>query len=209
MPILVAIVEDNRGMREKFVALLNQFPELHCVSSYATAEHAVRDMMGAKPDVALVDIHLPRMNGIECVSHLKEQMPGLQVLMLTRYEQGDLIFESLRAGASGYLLKNSPPAELVEAIKQIHSGGAPMSMQIARRVVEYFRRSRASDLDMEKLTPREQQLLELLAKGYYYWEMADQLGVTMSTVRAHLHAVYKKLHVRSRSEATLKFLGRA
>jgi DNA-binding NarL/FixJ family response regulator len=148
------------------------------------------------------------MNGIECVAKLKEQMPKTQVLMLTTYEESDLIFDSLRKGASGYLLKNMPPAELIQAIEQVHVGGAPMSMQIARKVVNHFQQIKKPQSDMEKLTKREHEILALLAKGYLYKEIADQLGITLSTVRAHLHTVYEKLHVQSRTEAVVKFLAR-
>jgi len=204
-PVAVSIVEDHRRMREGFAALLNRAAGVRCVSVYGSGEEAVREMPGQKPDVALVDINLPGMNGIECVSRLKERLPQLQILMLTRYEQSDLIFPSLRAGASGYLLKSVPPAELVQAIKDVHVGGSPMSMQIARKVVGYFREFPRATSDFERLTPREQELLELLAQGYSYKEMADRVGICLSTVRTHLHAVYQKLHVRTRIEATVKF----
>jgi DNA-binding NarL/FixJ family response regulator len=135
-------------------------------------------------------------------------MPKTQVLMLTTYEESDLIFDSLRKGASGYLLKNMPPTELIQAIEQVHEGGAPMSMQIARKVVNHFQQIKRPESDVEKLTGREHEILALLAKGYFYKEIADQLGISMSTVRAHLHAVYEKLHVQSRTEAVVKFLER-
>jgi DNA-binding NarL/FixJ family response regulator len=208
MPIKVSIVEDNRDMRESFAALLNQSPNLKCVSAYATGEEAVQGMVTDQPDVALVDVNLPGMDGIECVAKLKLQLPNLLVLMLTRYEQSDLIFNSIRAGASGYLLKKTPPAELLQAIEQVHAGGAPMSMQIARKVVDHFRQIQQPASDVEKLTTREQEILELLSKGYYYKEIGDRLQITMNTVRTHLHHIYEKLHVQSRTEAVLKFLGR-
>lgn len=206
MPITVSIVDDNSGMRESIAALLNGAPGLSCGGAYATGEEAVAGMPGQIPDVALVDMNLPGMNGIECVARLKEKLPGLQVLMLSLYEQNDLVFDSIRVGASGYLLKSTPAAELVQAIEQVHAGGAPMSMQIARKVVDHFRRLQQPPAapDVDGLTTREQEVLELLAKGYYYREIADKLGVTMSTVRAHLHAIYHKLHVRSRTEAVSK-----
>jgi DNA-binding NarL/FixJ family response regulator len=153
-----------------------------------------------------MDINLPRMNGIECVARLKDQLPKTQVLMLTTYEESDLIFDSLRRGASGYLLKNMPPAELIQAIEQVHAGGAPMSMQIARKVVSHFQQIKKPQSEMEQLTKREHEILALLAKGYLYKEIADQLGITLSTVRAHLHTVYEKLHVQSRTEAVVKYL---
>jgi len=129
-------------------------------------------------------------------------------LMLTTYEESDLIFDSLRSGASGYMLKNAPPKELINAIEQVHAGGSPMSMQIARKVVNHFRQIKQPGSDVEKLTSREQEILALLAKGFLYKEIADQLGISLSTVRAHLHTVYQKMHVQSRTEAVVKFLGR-
>ena len=208
MPIKISIVEDNSDMRESVAVLLNQAPGLRCVSTYASAEAAVRDLPSQKPDVALVDINLPGMNGIECVAKLKAQLPQLQVLMLTRYEQSDLIFDSIRAGASGYLLKHTPAAELIQAVEQVHAGGAPMTMQIARKVINHFRQIQQPASDVEKLTPREQEVLTLLARGYLYKEIADHLGITLNTLRNHLRAIYEKLHVHSRTEATVKFLGR-
>jgi DNA-binding NarL/FixJ family response regulator len=208
MPIRISIVEDNAGMRESFAALLNEAPGLRCVSAHPTGEDAVLRLPQEQPDVALVDINLPGMSGIECVAKLKTQMPKLQVLMLTRYEQSDLIFNSIRAGASGYLLKKTPPAELIQAIEQVHGGGAPMSMQIARKVIDHFRQIQQPASDVEKLTPREQEILELLSKGCYYKEISNQLGISMNTTRTHLQHIYEKLHVQSRTAAVLKFLGR-
>ncbi len=208
MRIRVSIVEDNRGTRESLNELLNRAPALHCVGAHSSGEEALRQIPAELPDVVLMDINLPQMNGIECVSRLKQQMPKTQVLMLTTYEESDLIFDSLRKGASGYLLKNMPPTELVQAIEQVHAGGAPMSMQIARKVVSHFQQIKKPQSDMEHLTKREHEILALLAKGFLYKEIADQLGVTLSTVRAHLHAVYEKLHVQSRTEAVVKFLER-
>ena len=208
MRIRVSIVEDNRDTRESLNELLNRAPALHCVGAHSSGEEALRQIPAELPDVVLMDINLPQMNGIECVSRLKQQMPKTQVLMLTTYEESDLIFDSLRKGASGYLLKNMPPTELVQAIEQVHAGGAPMSMQIARKVVSHFQQIKKPQSDMEHLTKREHEILALLAKGFLYKEIADQLGVTLSTVRAHLHAVYEKLHVQSRTEAVVKFLER-
>jgi DNA-binding NarL/FixJ family response regulator len=208
MPIRVCIVEDNADMRESVALLLNQAPGMRCVSTYASAEAAVRDLPAQKPDVALVDIHLPGMNGIECVAKLKARLPQLQVLMLTRYEQSDMIFDSIRAGASGYLLKHTPAAELIQAVEQVHSGGAPMTMQVARKVINHFQQIQKPASDVEKLTPREQEVLNLLAKGYLYKEIADHLGITINTLRNHLRTIYDKLHVHSRTEATVKYLGR-
>ncbi|HEX4121119.1 MAG TPA: response regulator transcription factor [Verrucomicrobiae bacterium] len=208
MSIKIAIVEDNAGMRESIARLLNQAPGLSCVSTYATAEAAVRDLPFQKPDVALVDIHLPGMNGIQCVAKIKAQLPQMQVLMLTSYEQPDLIFDSIRAGASGYLLKTTPGAELIQAVQQVHAGGAPMTMQIARKVINHFRQIQKPAYDMEKLTPREQEVLALLARGYLYKEIANDLGISINTLRNHLRTIYDKLHVHSRTQATAKYLGR-
>jgi DNA-binding NarL/FixJ family response regulator len=207
-PITVAIVEDNRGTREGLVELLGRTQNLQCVGSYASGEDAVRDLPAHKPKVVLMDINLPGMSGVECVARLKQSLPGSLVLMLTTYEESDLIFASLRAGASGYLLKNMHPTELTQAVEQVHSGGAPMSMQIARKVVNHFQQIKAPTSEMEKLTKRELEILTLLAKGYLYKEIGEHLGITLSTVRAHLHTIYEKLHVQSRTQAVLKFLDR-
>ena len=208
MRINVSIVEDNRGTRESLMELLGRSSSLRCVGAHANGEEALRKLPLEKPDVVLMDINLPGMSGIECVAQVKERLPKTQILMLTTYEEGDLIFDSLRNGATGYLLKNMPPAELVQAVEQVHSGGAPMSMQIARKVVNHFHQIKSPASEVEKLTKREHEILALLAKGYLYKEIADHLGITLSTVRAHLHAVYEKLHVQSRTEAVVKFLGR-
>jgi DNA-binding NarL/FixJ family response regulator len=208
MPITVSIVEDSRGTRESLTELLKRSPGLRCVGAYATGEQALRELPDAIPDVVLMDINLPGMSGIECVARLKAKTPQLQVLMLTTYEEGDLIFESLRAGANGYLLKNMPPGELVHAVEQVHAGGSPMSMHIARKVVNHFQQIKKPSSEMEKLTKRELEILALLAKGFLYKEIADQLGISLSTVRAHLHTVYEKLHVQSRTEAVVKYLGK-
>jgi len=208
MRIRVSIVEDNRGTRESLTELLTRAPALRFVGAHPTGEDALQQIPAEAPDVVLMDINLPKMNGIECVAKLKQQLPKTQVLMLTTYEEGDLIFDSLRKGASGYLLKNMPPAELIQAIEQVHAGGAPMSMQVARKVVNHFQQIKKPQSDMEQLTKREGEILALLAKGYLYKEIADQLGISLSTVRAHLHTVYEKLHVQSRTEAVVKYLGR-
>ena len=208
MSIRVSIVEDNRGTRESLTELLERAPALSASARIQMARKRLRQIPGKAPDVVLMDINLPKMNGIECVARLKQQLPRTQVLMLTTYEEGDLIFDSLRKGASGYLLKNLPPADLIQAIEQVHAGGSPMSMQVARKVVSHFQRIKKPQSDMEQLTRREQEILALLAKGFLYKEIADQLGITLSTVRAHLHTVYEKLHVQSRTEAVVKYLER-
>jgi DNA-binding NarL/FixJ family response regulator len=205
--IRVSIVEDNCGTRESLAELLGRAPSLCFLGAHGDGESALRAIPTEAPEVVLMDINLPKMDGIECVARLKAEMPALQVLMLTTYEDADLIFDSLRKGASGYLLKNMPPAELIQAIEQVHAGGAPMSMLIARKVVGHFQQIKQPKSEVEKLTRRELEILALLAKGYFYKEIAEQLGISLSTVRAHLHTVYEKLHVQSRTEAVVKFLG--
>jgi len=208
MPITVSIVEDNSGTRDRLASLLNSTPGLRCVSTYGSAEDALRGIPDEKPEVALVDINLPGMSGIECVARLKVKLPKLQVLMLTRFEATETIFDALRAGASGYLLKKSLPDEIFEAIEQVRAGGAPMSMQIARKVVEHFHRIQQPKSEVETLSKRELEVLTLLAKGLLYKEIGDKLGLSLGTVRTYLQRVYEKLHVQSRTEATAKFLTR-
>lgn len=204
--ITLSIIEDQRDMRESLVECLGSVPGLRCVGAHATGEEGLRDIPKENPDVVLMDINLPGMNGIQCVSRLKKHLPNTQVLMLTTYDEGDLIFDSLRAGANGYLLKNLPQQELVQAVQQVHAGGAPMSLQIARKVINHFHKTKP-DPGMEQLTVRELEILRLLAKGHMYKEIADQLGISMSTVRTHISAVYEKLHVHSRTEAAMKLAG--
>jgi DNA-binding NarL/FixJ family response regulator len=207
MSIKISIVEDQPEMRESLVAWLGDAPGLRCVGAHATGEEALKKIPQENPDVVLMDINLTGMNGIQCVSRLKESLPKTQVLMLTTYDEGDMIFDSLRAGANGYLLKNMPQAELVEAVQQVHNGGAPMSLQIARKVINHFHSSNLPNPELQQLTARELEILKLLAKGYTYKEIADQLSISMSTVRSHVCAVYDKLHVHSRSQAAKKLAG--
>jgi DNA-binding NarL/FixJ family response regulator len=208
MPITVSIVEDNRGTRENLVALLECAPGLRVLHSYPNGEEAVRGILKDVPGVVLMDIQLPGMNGIQCVAQVKAKLPNVQVLMLTTYEDSDLIFESLRAGANGYLLKNMPPSEMIQAIEQVHAGGSPMSMHIARKVVNHFQPNNPAPSEVDQLTKREHEILGLLAKGQPYKEIADHLQISVNTVRVHLHSVYEKLHVQSRTEAVVKFLRR-
>lgn len=211
-PLTVCIVEDNHGTRESLVAVLQHEPGLRCLAAYATGEAALAGIPVEKPDVALVDINLPGMNGIELVAKLKLKLPELPMLILTSYEESGLIFDALRAGASGYLLKKTIPEELIPAIEQVRTGGAPMSAQVARKVVGYFRQIEKPAVnthsDVQKLTAREQEILSLLAKGYLIKEISDRLGIAFHTARTHLRHIYEKLHVQSRTGAVLKFLGR-
>jgi DNA-binding NarL/FixJ family response regulator len=194
MPITISLVEDYDGLRETLVTLLNEVPGLRCVGAYRTGEEAVRQIPFDRPDVALVDINLPGMSGIECVAQLKTELPGLQILMLTMYEQSDLIFNSLRAGASGYLLKNTPAAALIQAIEEVHTDGAPMSMSVARKIIGHFRVNGAEEPALNQLTPREQQILEQLARGRSNREIGEALNIGRAAVGAELHSVYRKLH---------------
>ena len=209
MPITVSIVEDHEQTRASIVALLRKAPGLKCLDAYPTAEAALAGVPIRTPDVLLVDIRLPRMSGIQCVARLRSVIANLRVLMLTTYEERELIFDSLRAGASGYILKNALRTELVQAVEQVDAGGAPMSMPIARKLVGYFQGRSPTGSDLENLTQREQEILTLLARGYQYKEIAETAGVKLETVRSHIKHIYDKLHVRSRTEATLKFLGEA
>lgn len=207
-PINIVLVEDDLKTRKSLTELLNGESRVNCVGAYPNGEAAVREIPQLKPEVALVDINLPGMSGIECVERLKKLLPKLQVLMLTKYEESDLIFSSLRAGASGYLLKKMLTVELISAIEQVYAGGSPMTMQIARKVVEHFNQIKSPAPDLEKLTPREHEVLALLAKGFLYKEISDQLGISLHTFRTHQRAIYEKLHVHSRTEATVKYFGR-
>jgi DNA-binding NarL/FixJ family response regulator len=205
MNISVSIIEDDHKTRQALVKLLRTNPALRCLHAYSRAEEALPVLADEAPDVLLVDINLPGMSGIECVTRLKTQMPELKVLMLTTYEDSFLIFNSLRAGASGYILKNRPPDELMEAIKQVYEGGAPMSMRVARKVIAYFRHIPELVPEEAQLSEREESVLELLAQGCLYKEIADHLGISLNTVRTYLKRIYQKLQVKSRTEAVAKF----
>jgi len=205
--ITIAIVEDVRGTRESLMELLKRRPGLKCVGAFASGEEALKNLPALAPEVVLMDINLPGMSGVQCTAQLKSLLPKTQFLMLTSYENSDLIFESLRSGASGYLMKNTEPDEIIQAVEQVHAGGSPMSMQIARKVVGHFQEIKKPSAEFELLTPREKEILSLLAKGFLYKEIADQLTISLHTVRGHVHLVYEKLHVQSRSEAIIKFLG--
>lgn len=205
--IRVALVEDDAAVREGLELLIREAPGCACVGAYASAEEALERLPEAEADVLLMDIHLPRMSGIECMKALKKRDRPPQIMMLTVFEDHDRIFQSLEAGASGYLLKQTSPAKLLEAIIELHQGGSPMSAQIARRVVEAFRAP--PDAASKGLSPREKEIIAGLAKGYLYKEIAAQLGLSVETIRTHIHNIYEKLHVRSRTEAVMRVYGRA
>jgi len=208
MPITVSIVEDNDKLRGTLARVLNRAEGFHCASQYANAEDALKDLPQARPDVVLMDINLPGMNGVECVRQLKVLLPEIQVMMLTVYEDTENIFNALAAGASGYLLKRTSSQELLEAIQEVQRGGSPMTMHIARKVVQSFQKSAASAQTTENLSDREQQVLDLLSQGLIYKEIADKLQISYETVHTYIRRIYEKLQVRTRTEAVAKFLRR-
>ena len=202
----VAIVEDNAVMRKTFRQWIEAAPGHRCVFACATAEEAVAEIPRLKPDVVLMDVHLPGESGIACTARLKEALPGVQVIMLTVYRNQELIFQALQAGACGYLLKRSSPDELLAAIAEVRSGGAPMTSEIARMVVEAFQKKPASLASADGLTTRESEILALLSEGLSNKEIADRVDISYDTVRAHLRHIYEKLHVRGRTEAVKMYL---
>ncbi len=204
--IEVAIVEDIDDIRNGLADFINSATGFRCVATYANAEAALEELPDLEPDVVLMDIGLPDMSGIECIRILKMQHPKLQIMMLTVYEDDDKIFNSLAAGATGYVLKKTPPAKLLEGIEELHNGGSPMSSQIARKVVQTFQHTQKPSQPTEDLSKREQEILSYLAKGHLYKEIAATLSISVETVRTHLRNIYEKLHVRTRTEAVLKFL---
>ncbi len=206
MMIRLAIVEDDAVIRRSLSRIVDEARGLRCLAACATGEEALKQLPDLQPDVVLMDINLPQMSGIECVRRLRELLPKTQVLMLTVYEDSDLIFRALRAGASGYLLKRSEPEQLLGAIHDVLHGGSPMTSQIARKVVQAFRASSEAENLTMKLTEREAEILDCLAKGYANKEIADRLNVSVPTVRSHLRNIYEKLHVHSRTEAVAKYL---
>jgi Response regulator containing a CheY-like receiver domain and an HTH DNA-binding domain len=208
MPTNVSIVEDNDKLRGTLARVLNRADGFRCVSQYANAEDALKDLPQVRPDVVLMDINLPGMNGVQCVRQLKALLPGIQVMMLTVYEDTENIFNALTAGANGYMLKRTSSKELLEAIQEVHQGGSPMTMHIARKVVQSFQRSAASAPPTENLSEREQQVLDLLSLGLMYKEIADKLGISYETVHTYIRRIYEKLQVRTRTEAVAKFLRR-
>ena len=205
MPISVSIVEDNEKLRGTLARVLNRAEGFRCVGQYPSAEDGLKELPAAKPDVVLMDINLPGMNGVECVRQLKKLLPEVQINMLTVYEDTDNIFEALAAGASGYLLKRTTSAELLSGIKDVLRGGSPMTAHIARKVVQSFQRN-APARPAENLSEREQQVLDLLSQGLMYKEIADKLQISYETVHTYIRRIYEKLRVRTRTEAVAKFL---
>ena len=195
-------------MRGSLAKLVDGAPGFRCVSRHGSAEEALQEIPKIRPQVVLMDINLPGLNGVECVRRLKPQLSGAQIIMLTVYQNTEHIFNALAAGATGYMLKQTPPAELLTAIKEVHAGGSPMSSHIARKIVQSFQSPvAAAGTGSSSLSPREAEVLDLLAKGFLYKEIADQMKVSYATVHTHIRHVYEKLHVRSRTEAVAKHLG--
>lgn len=204
--IKVGIIEDDKDIRSGLEMLIKGSPGFECVGTFGDYDAAVKNIPKLNPDVVLTDINLPGKNGIECVSDLKKRLPGTQFIMLTMYDNNELVFEALKKGATGYLLKRTPPAILLESIKEVHKGGSPMSMEIARMVVTSFDNSPNQEIKKANLTERETEVLEYLAKGMRYKEIADALFINLETVRTHLRKIYEKLQVRSATEAVIKYL---
>jgi len=207
MNVRLALVEDDNDLRLSLKSLLAKSSWLRVVADYADAESALEDVARRSPDVVLMDVHLPRMTGVECVRQMKAILPQTNILMLTVHDDNDSLFNSILAGADGYLLKDTVPSRLLAAIEEVRGGGSPMTPQIARRVVQCFRKSDPVRAKVENLTPREMEVLEQLALGHRYKEISDKLGISLDGIRFHIRGVYNKLHVHSRTEAVLKYLG--
>ena len=203
----VGIVEDSKTTREGLATIIDLSPDFRCVCSCDTAEKALVQLPKHAPEVVLMDIQLPGMSGIECAGRLKKLLPEVQIIMVTVYEDPDRIFSALRNGASGYLLKRSAPDQVLAAIRDVQQGGAPMSGEIARKVIHHFREQSTTAAEVDNLTVREREVLELVANGFINKEIAERLGVSVEAVRWHLKRIYAKLHVRTRTEASLKLRG--
>jgi DNA-binding NarL/FixJ family response regulator len=208
MSISIAIVEDLDAVRNSLKDFISLNTDFIVVGAYKTGEEALSNLPAVNPDIVIMDINLPGMNGIECIRQVKDKSPGTQFMMFTVYENDEKVFEALKAGASGYLLKNTGLLEIVESVQELHQGGSPMSSNIARKMVNLFRDSGKETPFMDLLSPREKEILQLLAKGLLYKEISEQLQITTGTVRIHIHKIYEKLHVQNRTEAINKAFGK-
>jgi len=201
----ICVVEDDAGFRSGLERLLGRTQDFRCLGCFGSGEAGLEAIPEIKPDVVMMDLNLPGMNGVECVRKLKALLPSVQIIMLTVYEDPDQIYNALSAGAMGYLLKQTPPAELLDAIRDVHRGGAPMSSQIARKVVMSFQSAPAAN-EAEGLSSREREVLDYLAQGFLIKEIGEKLGIGFDTVRTYVRRIYEKLHVHSRAQAVAKFL---
>jgi DNA-binding NarL/FixJ family response regulator len=205
-PIEVALVEDREEIRAQLARTIGRDPAFHLAQSYNDGESALADLPSLRPEVVLMDINLPGIDGVECVRQLKAKMPDSQFLMLTIYEDAHRLFQSLAAGASGYLLKRTTPDKLLAAIQDVHQGGMPMTPEMARQVIRYFHEIPQPSPELQGLSPREREVLQQLSQGFRYKEIEDRLCVSAGTLRTYVASVYKKLHVHSRTEAVVKYL---
>ncbi len=208
MSISIAIVEDLDEVRNGLKSFLSLSEGFSVLDTFTTAEEALYDIPKLKPDIVIMDINLPGMNGIECIRQVKSKVPLTQFMMFTVYENDEKVFEALKAGASGYLLKNTGLVQLIESLKELHNGGSPMSSNIARKLVSVFREKEKNSEPVEALSNRENEILLLLSKGLLYKEIAEQLSIATNTVRQHIHKIYEKLHVQNRTEALNKAFGK-
>lgn len=199
------MVEDDFRLQQHLMKILGNSPDIECLYAVSSAEEALKRIPIQPPDVVLMDINLPGISGIDCIHDLKKKTPEMEIVMLTAYEEEDNIFRALKEGASGYLLKSSTPDDIANAIRDVFSGGAPFSSHIARKVAQYFHAEKHVEMENEKLSPREREVLELLASGYIYKEVADKMNITLETVRTYVKRICLKLHVRSKVEAIIKF----
>ena len=205
--IAVSIVEDMKDVRERIKRIIQQSEDFICLSAHSNAEDALKELPLLKPYIILMDINLPGMSGIECIKKIKASFPQMQFMMFTIYEDSEQVFDALSAGANGYLLKKTSTEKIIEALKELHEGGSPMSSHIARKVVSYFQKRKEQN-DDSQLSHREKEVLELLSKGFLYKEIGNKLGIATGTVRQHIHKIYDKLHVQNRTEALNKFYRR-
>ena len=206
--ISVAIVEDLDEVREGLVKFINNDPDFKVLAAFSNAEEAVISLCDLQPDIVIMDINLPGMSGIECIRSIKDRCPKSQFLMFTVYENDEKVFEALKAGASGYLLKKTAPSKIIDCLKELFNGGSPMSSNIARKLVTNFQSRESPSLASLLLSPRENEILELLSKGLLYKEIGDKLTIATGTVRQHIHKIYEKLHVQNRTEAINKLMGK-
>lgn len=207
-PILISLVEDNAKLVKSLSTLINSTPDLRMHSTHTDAENALEIIPSAPPDIVLMDINLPGISGISCVEALATRLPKLRIVMLTAFENSDDIFASLAAGAHGYLLKSMEPTQLLDSIREVAKGGSPISGSVARKIVEFFRSKPKKPENPSLISPREEEVLRLLADGYPYKQIADAMNVSMGTVRTYIERIYSKLHVHSRTEAVIKYFGR-